>query len=291
MKPLTKYLAAFLMMAFLATNSFAGNEMFGTVYTFTKGDVTIHSYVAPDNAFYDNTQIIETNDKLIVVDAQMVLPVAHEVRGYIDSLKKPIERVIISHGHPDHWLGLEAFKGEDIYALAEVKGFLDKAGESILQARRESMGDLLPKHATLPNKELKTGSMVIDGVRIDIEKRLDGEADITAVIKLPDHGIVIAQDLIFNGVHAFYGQNTLGHWIETLDEFLAMDGYSYFPAGHGVPASKNDIRAYKAYLKDMKVIVAKAKDGAEVKTAATKAFPGFTGASLLDISAFYAFKK
>jgi len=67
------------------------------------------------------TGSLDHGNKLIVIDAQFFLPHAKAAREYINSLNKPIECLIISHSHPDHWFGSELFADTKIYALKEVK--------------------------------------------------------------------------------------------------------------------------------------------------------------------------
>ncbi len=54
--------------------------------------------------------IIELSSKLIIFDTQFSLLSAKEILNYAKYLNKPINRVIISHAHPDHFSGAEVFK-------------------------------------------------------------------------------------------------------------------------------------------------------------------------------------
>lgn len=69
------------------------------------GDVTVHSYLAPEQVFASNTHILELPNSLVLIDAQFLLPNAMDFRADADSLGKPIDRSIITHAHPDHFLG------------------------------------------------------------------------------------------------------------------------------------------------------------------------------------------
>jgi glyoxylase-like metal-dependent hydrolase (beta-lactamase superfamily II) len=78
------------------------------------GDVRIHTFLS--SFAYDNianaTHIIESKNKLVLVDGQFLVPYAKKFRGYADSLRKPIERLYLSHRHPDHWFGLGTAFGD-----------------------------------------------------------------------------------------------------------------------------------------------------------------------------------
>src|ERR1700728_1647026 len=91
------------------------------------GGVLIHTFVAAytNNNIANATHIIESENKLILVDGQFLVPYARKFRDYADHLRKPIERLYLSHRHPDHWFGLgTAFSDIPIYALAETRDFV-----------------------------------------------------------------------------------------------------------------------------------------------------------------------
>ena len=80
-----------------------------TVRVFDQGIVTIHTLTSPVDFFANTTYLIETEHSLVAVDTQFLLPMAADMRAYADELGKPIDRMFITHEHPDHFLGGEAF--------------------------------------------------------------------------------------------------------------------------------------------------------------------------------------
>ena len=76
--------------------------MRGTITVIDKGPVRIHSYLSPDDSLGVTTQLMETPSRVIAVDGQFALASADEVVDYVKGLGKPIDRLIISHAHPDH---------------------------------------------------------------------------------------------------------------------------------------------------------------------------------------------
>ena len=78
----------------------------GDVAVTRRGDVRIHTYVSPADGFLVNTQIIETPRQVVIFDAQLRDAYAGEVAAYVEKLRKPVSRIVISHGHRDHWSGL-----------------------------------------------------------------------------------------------------------------------------------------------------------------------------------------
>ena len=81
--------------------------MNGTITITRGGKVTIHTYTSPPEGWLVNTHILEGPTKLIIFDGQLMCAYADEAAAYASRLNKPVDRIILSHPHPDHWSGLE----------------------------------------------------------------------------------------------------------------------------------------------------------------------------------------
>src|SRR5262249_13369968 len=149
------------------------------------------------------THIIETKNQLVLVDGQFLVPYAKAFREYADSLGKPIERLYLSHRHPDHWFGTgAAFSDVTIYALPETMSFIQEDGQASLSAHWKR-GGLAPDRIVVPEKAASPGEEIIDGVRYVFDRVTDAEIDFDLTIRLPDLGVYFAQDLIYSGTHLY----------------------------------------------------------------------------------------
>ncbi len=212
------------------------------------GDVRIHTFISSFayNNIANATHIIESRSRLVLVDAQFLVPYAQQFRAYADSLGKPIERLYLSHRHPDHWFGLgAAFSDVAIYALPETISFLKEHGEDSRQDHWK-MGELAPDSIVVPQEAVDPGEETIDGVRYVFSKVTDTEIDYLLTIGLPDISVYIAQDLVYSGTHLYLTQD-LDHWCRVLEEALLSD-YDLFMPGHGLPADKNEVARNIEYL-------------------------------------------
>src|SRR5205085_10001508 len=110
----------------------------GKVTINERGGAKIHTYAfSPTNV---TTHIIETADGLVVIDAQMTIPDTREAIAYTRSLGKPIRRLIISHGHPDHGLGLGEWGDVPTASIADVKDFINgEKGTAIYRGFKEGI--------------------------------------------------------------------------------------------------------------------------------------------------------
>jgi len=213
------------------------------------GDVRIHTFIS--SFAYDNianaTHIIESKNTLVLVDGQFLAPYAQQFRAYADSLGKPIDRLYLSHRHPDHWFGLgTAFSDVAIYALPETIGFVRDHGEDSRKDHLAKMGKLAPDTIVVPQNVARPGVESIDGVKYVFSRVVDTEIDFLLTIRLPEIGVYITQDLIYSGTH-LYLTTAMDHWIRVLEGMLISE-YELFLPGHGLPADKNEAARNIEYL-------------------------------------------
>lgn len=212
------------------------------------GDVRLHTFVASftGNNIANATHIVETKNQLVLVDGQFLVPYAKAFRDYADSLGKPIERLYLSHRHPDHWFGSgAAFSDVAIYALPETMGFIREHGEDS-RSDHWKLGDLVPDRIVVPGESVSPGEEKIDGVTYVFDRVTDTEIDFNLTIRLPELGVYFAQDLIYSGTHLYLTKH-MEHWIQVLQDMLVSD-YEWFMPGHGLPADKNEVARNVEYL-------------------------------------------
>jgi glyoxylase-like metal-dependent hydrolase (beta-lactamase superfamily II) len=262
----------------------------GTVHVRKHGGVTLHTYISPEDDLLTNTQIVEGPRKLIVFDGQFFLPYAGEVAIYAESLAKPVDRIILSHIHLDHWSGLsvlsEHFPGVPICGLPGIAEYLHDNGKRILDARRPVFGDRIPKQPTIPTEVLREGSEVIDGVPFEFRRYVDAESALQLVALLPEQRTLLAFDLAFApNDHVFTVTPHFDHWIAILQELNAMNDYDRILSGHGEPTDQSAINATIDYLLTGKVFYAGSKDASEYATRMKMAFPDRQHPGWIDLSA------
>jgi glyoxylase-like metal-dependent hydrolase (beta-lactamase superfamily II) len=252
----------------------------GQIVLTRSGGLCIHTYTAPDDGWCVNSHIIETANCLIVVDAQYTLTYAREVAAYAAGVGKPITRLYITHYHPDHLLGAPAFSCP-IYALASVAAKIDAVGHRIAAEEREKHGDAIPLRAERPSRIVAPGIETIDGVRFESLHLQHAETQDALMVGFPDHGVLITQDLIYNGVHVFIAERAFDGWATALQRVQALDYDTLLP-GHGTPGGPELYGAMSHYLETAREALATAGSGAELKSRLIAAFPDHRAQVLLD---------
>jgi glyoxylase-like metal-dependent hydrolase (beta-lactamase superfamily II) len=213
----------------------------GTIKQFSRGDTTFHTFTAPEAGFRVNTHIVETAHEVTVIDAQLALPLAEEVATLLREIGKPVARIIISHGHPDHFSGLqvltEAFPQAEIHALRSVRDYMAEWAQPVLDARRAMFGDIFASRAVQPTHTLQVGETTFAGLRLTVEEIVDTEAHATALITFPDQRVVAAADMVAApGYHLFLvhdDEHNAENWIAFLESLAARTDVDMVLTGHG----------------------------------------------------------
>ncbi|MBK6016120.1 MBL fold metallo-hydrolase [Streptomyces sp. MBT53] len=250
--------------------------MNGTVTVLDKGTVRIHSYMSPADTFHATTQLIETPTRIIAVDAQLLPAYADEAVAYAEGLGKPLDRLIVTHAHPDHYNGAARF-GVPVHALPQVREQILARGDSQLPT-----GPVIPVTDFTPDVALVPGTEVIDGVPFVFEAVSGGEAADELLVKLPEQGVLIAQDLVYNDVHLYLGNNDITGWQRAVDALAAESGYDTVLAGHGLPTGPEVYARVHRYLDDARELLG--DDGQAYKEAIVDRYPSHVGPFIIDIA-------
>lgn len=263
--------------------------MQGKVTVADHDSVRIHDYTSPQDGLFVHSVIIEGASRLVLFDCQFFLRYATEVADYIDGLKKPLDRIIISHIHPDHWSGLEViskrFPQVPIFALQSVKTYIEVNGGKIMTARQGAFGDAVASHAVTPTHVLATGKTQIDGVTYEFEEFDEGESQYQLVARLPEQKTLMVFDLVFPKVtHVFTVAPHFDHWIEIL-ETLKGKTFDNLVVGHAGPVGREDIDSTIAYLRETKVLYQNSKTPGDYATKVKARYPERQEPGWIDFSA------
>ncbi|NET73564.1 MAG: MBL fold metallo-hydrolase [Sphaerospermopsis sp. SIO1G2] len=261
----------------------------GSVMVADRGLAKVHTYIAPADANANATHIIESENALVIIDGQMLVPFATEFRTYVDSLGKPIERLYLSHSHPDHHWGIAAaFSDVPVFALAETISAIEAGGQGMLDSNKPQMGDLLPETVHIPDNTVTPGEETIDGILYDIKHVKDAEDTDQLVIKLPELKTIVLQDLIYSDIHLFVAAN-LESWGNHVGDMQALDEFTLGLGGHGLPfespARYDEVRAY---LQSAGELIGSVESAADYVSGISEAYPEYEG-TLHELSASILF--
>ena len=260
--------------------------------------VTIHCVQSPEDGELTNAQVIETAGKLMLVDTLQLKPHSEELRNYIETLGKPLDRIIITHLHPDHWMGAPAFKDVPIYALNEVIGAISGMADYFIGYHRslhpENADQVIFGDKNLPTLTLSEGILEFDGVELNLIKILDTECQVNLLVEILGEKVLLAQDLIYNDVFAYFGDKTMGgqycfdNWINELVH-LKSKGFQHILPGHGQPTDASVFDKQIDYLKYVKQLVYQGLQGQELIEKIVSRYPEYRLQLTLHMSNYMLF--
>jgi len=262
----------------------------GAILVSQFGPVKIHSYLSPADGFHVNTQMIEGPTAVVIFDGQLLLPYAGEVASYVQTLGKPVDRIILSHAHTDHWSGLqvltERFPDARVFALDGVADQVRARGPARLDSLHRIYGDKVATKVTVPTETITEGLQRIDGVTYDFKRFVDAESDLQLAALLPEQKVLMAFDLVFSpNEHAFTLVDHFDHWVIILESLKALQGYDTITIGHDTPVHRSAIDSTMTYVKRAKAIHAASADAKTYSESLKAAFPDLQHAEWVDLSA------
>ncbi|MBK9083356.1 MAG: MBL fold metallo-hydrolase [Rhizobiales bacterium] len=278
----------FVGPAFAQGVSVAPADFKGKVFVTERGGVRVHTYMADASGAMVTSHIVETQAGLVLVDGQFVAPSALELKRYIASLGRPIARAMLSHMHPDHWFGFALLGVEQVHAGPITAKFIAERGAAVVAERK--VETKAPAIVGL----VADGEETIGGVTFRTRAALDTEAPEIVTIELPQAGILIAQDVMYNKVHAVVTRQ-IDQWVATLKGLESRAGeLPVILAGHGEPAAPANIASLVTYLEAVKPLLA-ANIGKEDQAKAitdeiARAFPDYRMPPLLTLGLSRALK-
>lgn len=248
--------------------------------------VVVHTLTAPESSASVTSHVIETEGHLVVLDTQLFRGYARQLREYVDALGKPIDRVIITHGHPDHYLGLEFFQDVPSWAFEETRVDIRERQRFHIQMHRETERecDAVAERAIIPTHTLAEGDYVLDGVVLHFAHPQNAEDNDQLVVHVPAARTLILQDLVAHDCHAYTATGMIPHWIQLLRE--TQERYpdvDHVLAGHGAPGGREVISEMLEYLDGAQRIHEAELEPQAFRDAFLSGWPQRRGAYIVDV--------
>ena len=180
-----------------------------------------------------NTGFIVGGSGIIVIDTGPSKAYGEQQRAAIArSSKLPITQIYLTHGHPDHALGNQAYAGLPIAALPGTTAGLTRSGDSLLSNMYRLVGDAMrDTEQQLPTMEAKAGEVVVAGRRLKLIPAL-GHTDADLMVFDEATKTLFAGDLVFFQRTLTTPNADIPHWLATLDAIDKLDFRIMVP-GHG----------------------------------------------------------
>lgn len=211
--------------------------------------------------------LIHGADDAVLVDPPLTSAQTEAVGDWIERSGKRLTHIFATHGHGDHWFGAgplsKRFPGVRVVAsagtIAQMRvhadpdfraGFWDKLFPG-------QIPDSPVLAETVPDNRFQ-----LEGHDLVIVEVGHTDTDDTSVLHVPDLGLVVAGDVIYNGVHQYLAESAgggLAAWLAAIDQVEQL-GARHITAGHKDSGLDDDagrtIAETRRYLLDARELLA-----------------------------------
>ena len=217
--------------------------------------LSIRSFTSSEAGAWSNSYLVSGESEAILFDVFMLRSDAEQIADGIASSGKTLKSIMISHAHPDHFMGLEViadrFPQAQVLSTSSVVEDIRQDGQWMISLLQSKLGASGPTRLVVP-QALSELSLSIDGSRLEIVEFGEAESKHTAALYIPAQNAFLSADLVYNQAHLYLQERHLESWLTRLEEFdaFAKNRVSTIYPGHGSAAGLELISQTRAYLHD-----------------------------------------
>lgn len=196
-----------------------------------------------------NSAFIVTSEGVVLIDTGPSRRYGEQLRAAIARITdKPVIRALITHHHPDHFLGNQAFPPATLSALPGTVAGIDSDGGAFNDNMYRLVGDWMRgTEVRAPRPDLAPGPLVIGNHTLEL-LALDGHTGTDLAVFDRTTGVLFAGDLLFHDRAPTTPHAIIGHWLASLDRLEGLP-FKVLVPGHGAPSTdRTPITQTRAWL-------------------------------------------
>jgi glyoxylase-like metal-dependent hydrolase (beta-lactamase superfamily II) len=190
----------------------------------------------------------------VVIDSTLTVSDGRVLRRRVGEIGKPLQAVLVTHAHPDHYGGAAHLLGRDdvpFVAAEGVDAVIRRDDEIKEQIIRPMFGDEWPRERRFPNQTVTNGdTLTFGGVPFTLLDLGPGESPHDSVWLVgDDRKVAFAGDSAYEHMHCYLADGYWEPWlanIARLREELEPDAAVHF--GHGGPHKSAPFDWQEAYI-------------------------------------------
>jgi glyoxylase-like metal-dependent hydrolase (beta-lactamase superfamily II) len=170
--------------------------------------------------------LIKGERDAVLVDPPLTTEQAKAVGDWVEASGKRLTHIFATHGHGDHWFTAgvlaERFGAQVVATAATIAQMHGNV------AAREVLWDKLWPGQIPPSPVTATpaGRITLEGHDLDVVEVGHADSDDCSVLHVPDVGLAVAGDVLYNGVHQYLGESADGDfsaWRQAIDAVAALE--------------------------------------------------------------------
>lgn len=207
-----------------------------------------------------SNSLISGERDAVLIDTPLLPEDAERVAEWIQAKGKNLTTIYITHGHGDHFFGLQTI----LDAFPNARGV---TAPQIVPVAKAQLTDAMAFWNTILPGQIPQQPRVpnpLDDTTIDLEghevRIIDvGQADTspTAIVHISSLDAVVSGDVAYNGIHQYLAETDHDkrlRWIASIEKIEALNP-KIVVAGHKDPSARDDdpaaiLGSTKAYIRD-----------------------------------------
>lgn len=218
-------------------------------------DLSIQRFTASEAGAWSNSYLVGNGSEALLLDVPMLRSDAGKLAEMIAGSGKTLTTVMISHAHPDHFMGLDViadrFPGARIVSTANVVADIQADGPWMCSMLQGKLGSEGPARLVIP-EILQRPKLHLADVTFDIVEFGEGESKHIACVYIPSSKALLSADMVYNHAHLYLQERHLESWLARLSELetYAAGRVETIHPGHGEAAGLELIAQSRTYLHD-----------------------------------------
>jgi glyoxylase-like metal-dependent hydrolase (beta-lactamase superfamily II) len=217
--------------------------------------LSIQPYTSSEPGAWSNSYLIASRPDAILFDVFMLHSDAAQIADAITKSGKALKTVMVSHAHPDHFMGLDViadrFPQARIVSTRNVVADIEADGPWMFSMLEGKLGQEEPTRLIIP-APLTEPTLRVEGFEFEVIEFGEGESKHTAALYIPSLKALLSADLVYNNAHLYLQERHMESWLTRLDELeaFAKSKISTIYPGHGSAAGLELIAQTRSYLRD-----------------------------------------
>ena len=237
--------------------------------------------------------LIYGSEDAVLTDPGLTEDQGRALGDWVAAKGRNITDIFITHGHGDHWFaaGLlaERFGARVVASAGAIAQMRGSVATRPLLWDKMYAGLIPPSPVTAVT--VPGNRFTLEGHDLVIVEVGHTDSDDTSVLHVPDLGLVVSGDAIYNGVHMYLGQSAVGGfgpWRDAIDKVEAL-GPRHIVTGHQNSQldddAKRTIAETRHYLDDAEELLRTENTATGFFNAKIARYPDHLGRMVLWVSA------